>query len=937
MGCVMSSSRIPNVTEPIEAVLEYDDISEDYEHSNDPSQPVKSDSKASSFVFTKHAIMKNEGNKLVGINDYTFKKKLGKGTFSIVMLATCPRFEDDVAIKMYNRKKLNSSHIRTGGNMLASVRKEISIFSRLDPHENVVSAKEVIDDPRCPFICLVLEVCTGGTVHDYILKKADRSVIEEVNLEKIPPRGPISDCILRYMFLDMIKGLLHLHQHGIVHRDLKPENFLIVGMRKKTSKETPVGGIPELEKGISLNPNEKDKETMPSETELSPVPHIKLTDMSVSEVFDGGSAFSENYLSGTVGTPAFLSPETLTGVPYPPNTPDVWSLGVSFFFLLTGGLLPFFTHDLADLHESIATSVPPLPPCSPLLFDLMCGMLCKDPVSRLMIADVIAHPFFSQEGRLWDVCDGECVCGRVKRREKERLRSEPKFKAIHDSTPSSYGISIPHQNSMTLQRSVESKSSIKCPSSTSTSISSLSSTSSPIQTSIVLNPTISASSLSITNGTSPLSSVAVTENITDPSKPIEHPVQKEQESLKEHSDPKIDAPKIEIDTSPRTVEDSISSDKEESQEKYASKSTLSSQNEHCRHDLSDDDLSSSPLLPPPPPSTVPPSHFLRIFHFSLHAKQRETLILSCPKAVRRRSEGDISLVKIRDVKEKEMREEEKLDEHRETEIRLKLDELKRKDSTLSSSKDSLGDLHINLSSAHNSTHSLSNSSSHLTPRSFFSSLTRYKMEKVALTMMNMNNHRDLHRGGMLRHNSIGHMERECLGDSDEGPDQPYVNGVGLPISPGLTPTSSATPLPSHNSSHQSLSIPLYKNDPSVSGDTIDDDDAELEEVVLDDDQAIRSESVTGTVDEEDIGTGEGESMEKMVSLPSLSLPLPLSSSFTSLFPVRALTQRERGEEERGEKKRQRILAEINQARELKKHETQSEMNSGTTSEPHQTN
>ncbi|GKT31246.1 hypothetical protein ADUPG1_001921, partial [Aduncisulcus paluster] len=50
-----------------------------------------------------------------------------------------------------------------------------------------------------------------------------------------------------------------------------------------------------------------------------------------------------------------------------------------------------------------------------------------------------------------------------------------------------------------------------------------------------------------------------------------------------------------------------------------------------------------------------------------------------------------------------------------------------------------------------------------------------------------------------------------------------------------------------------------------------------------------------------------------------------------------LTQRERGEEERGEKKRQRILAEINQARELKKHETQSEMNSGTTSEPHQTN
>ncbi|PIO38748.1 hypothetical protein AB205_0167080 [Aquarana catesbeiana] len=83
----------------------------------------------------------------------------------------------------------------------------------------------------------------------------------------IPTTKPLTEDQARFYFQDLIRGIEYLHYQRIIHRDVKPSN-LLVG-----------------EDG-----------------------HIKIADFGVSNQFEGTDAF----LSNTVGTPAFMAPETLS-------------------------------------------------------------------------------------------------------------------------------------------------------------------------------------------------------------------------------------------------------------------------------------------------------------------------------------------------------------------------------------------------------------------------------------------------------------------------------------------------------------------------------------------------------------------------------------------------------------------------------------------------
>jgi serine/threonine protein kinase len=88
----------------------------------------------------------------------------------------------------------------------------------------------------------------------------------------------------------MTSGLKHLHDLRVIHRDLKPSNALITAAGR-----------------------------------------VKLADFGLARTLEQDKSMADSF----VGTFDFMSPERLTGEGYSLIS-DVWSLGVTLFFMLYG-------------------------------------------------------------------------------------------------------------------------------------------------------------------------------------------------------------------------------------------------------------------------------------------------------------------------------------------------------------------------------------------------------------------------------------------------------------------------------------------------------------------------------------------------------------------------------------------------------------------------
>ncbi|HSW08628.1 serine/threonine-protein kinase [Aquabacterium sp.] len=108
------------------------------------------------------------------------------------------------------------------------------------------------------------------------------------------------------------RALAHAHGHGVVHRDLKPANVRI------------------------------DLAT----------DRLKLVDFGVARLQDAAVTRT----GVTLGTPAYMAPEQLTGEPADART-DTYALGVMLYELLTGRL-PFPATTLGELLRAVAAGDP---------------------------------------------------------------------------------------------------------------------------------------------------------------------------------------------------------------------------------------------------------------------------------------------------------------------------------------------------------------------------------------------------------------------------------------------------------------------------------------------------------------------------------------------------------------------------------------------------
>jgi len=160
---------------------------------------LKKKSGLNTLSFSKKGFLDSKMN----VENYHMEKIIGQGSYAVVRLATDKNTNEKVAIKTYEKFKLNDVHKRK------NVKREISILETLE-HPNIIKLHKTIE--TVTQIHLVMEFTGIQSLHAYLKTKPNRK-LPEADAKKI--------------FKQMIEGLSYLHQKNIVHRDVKLENILL--------------------------------------------------------------------------------------------------------------------------------------------------------------------------------------------------------------------------------------------------------------------------------------------------------------------------------------------------------------------------------------------------------------------------------------------------------------------------------------------------------------------------------------------------------------------------------------------------------------------------------------------------------------------------------------------------------------------------------------
>ena len=164
------------------------------------------------------------------------------------------------------------------------------------------------------------------------------------------PACPLPEPTARVYFEQLVRATEYLHASGVIHRDIKPSNLL-----------------------------------------LRSEGWVKLIDFGVSTTFRG----TDDRLSKTAGTPAFLAPESVDpDTRYFHGRPlDVWACGVTLFCLVFG-TLPFQHASERELYTRIRDDPVVIPhSASPALRAVLGRLLDKNPLTRVTLAELATDPW----------------------------------------------------------------------------------------------------------------------------------------------------------------------------------------------------------------------------------------------------------------------------------------------------------------------------------------------------------------------------------------------------------------------------------------------------------------------------------------------------------------------------------------------------------------
>jgi serine/threonine-protein kinase len=261
---------------------------------------------------------------------YNIERVLGKGAMGVVYEGVDPRLGRRVAIKTILKSHLDED---TGKDFAMRFVREAQAVARLN-HPNIVQVYDFGEEGDIAY--LVMEFIKGKELKNFF------DANERFDLKEV----------VRIMS-ELCEALDFAHHAGIVHRDIKPANVMLDSQAR-----------------------------------------TKLTDFGVARVQDSDKTSVERTQAGTmVGTPAYMSPEQITGGTIDKRT-DVFSAGIILYQFLTGEK-PFTGSGAWTIAKKIIQEEPPLPSSintsvTPLFDAVVNKALAKDPEQRYQSARDLA-------------------------------------------------------------------------------------------------------------------------------------------------------------------------------------------------------------------------------------------------------------------------------------------------------------------------------------------------------------------------------------------------------------------------------------------------------------------------------------------------------------------------------------------------------------------
>jgi len=298
-------------------------------------------------AYQAQQIYAGKGRTLV-LGEYVILDKLGQGGMGLVLKAEHRRMKRLVALKVLSPKVTKTPEA------LRRFQREVEAAARLT-HPTIVIAHDAGEASGTHF--LVTEYVDGGDLSSLVKKQGPL------------PLDLALDCILQ-----AARGLQYAHEHGVIHRDIKPANLLLSVVSGPLSVADHGPRTTDHGQGI-----------------------VKILDMGLARLDSAGA--QQDQLTGTgqiMGTVDYMAPEQAMDTKHADAQADIYSLGVTLWYLLTGRPLYAGETTVEKLMAHQTKPIPSLreacPEVTPPLDAIFHRMVAKTPQDRYQtMAEVIAE------------------------------------------------------------------------------------------------------------------------------------------------------------------------------------------------------------------------------------------------------------------------------------------------------------------------------------------------------------------------------------------------------------------------------------------------------------------------------------------------------------------------------------------------------------------